>query len=440
MQDSLKILPDYLLSNNTSLTSEDLFILLQKLGVALLIGLLIGLEREHSRTKEEKIFAGVRTIPLISLLGFVAGLVTSFTTYWIYFIIFGGFAALITVAHIFSAKSGKLGGTSEIALYIVFLLGTLVFFNFIILAAIIAVIVTIFLTLKFQLHSFVGKISEEDLYATLKLAIITIIILPLLPDKTFGPFDVLNPRLIWYMVILVSGISFIGYILMKIYGEGKGVLITGILGGLVSSTAVTYSLSKKSKENPSTSLNFAVGIVLASTVMYLRIFIIVLIFNSTLILSLWLPLLIFTISGFIAAMVLSKNIGNGKQGQIELTNPFKLKSAILFGIIFGIVIFVAKAAQIYFGSGGLYAASALAGLTSVDAIILSLAKFASGNLSIEIIIAAIIIATVANNFVKIIISYFAGSPELKKYVSAGLGFMLVISVIYLLIYSFSLVS
>jgi uncharacterized membrane protein (DUF4010 family) len=434
LQDSLKILPDYLLSNNTSLTSEDLFVLLQKLGVALLIGLLIGLEREHSRPKEEKIFAGVRTIPLISMLGFIAGLVTSFTTYWIYFIIFGGFAALITVAHIFSAKSGKLGGTSEIALYIVFLLGTLVFFNFIILAAIIAVIVTLFLTLKFQLHSFVGKVSEEDLYATLKLAIITIIILPLLPDKTFGPFDVLNPRLIWYMVILVSGISFIGYILMKIYGEGKGVLMTGILGGLVSSTAVTYSLAKKSKENPSMSLNFAAGIVLASTVMYPRIFIIVLIFNSTLILSLWLPLLIFTVSGFIAAMVLSKNIGNGKQGQIELTNPFKLKSAILFGIIFGIVIFAAKAAQIYFGSGGLYAASALAGLTSVDAIILSLAKFASGNQSVEIIIAATIIATIANNFVKIIISSFAGSPQLRKYVSTGLGFILVTSLIYLLIF------
>ena len=432
MQDSLKLLPDYLLHNDTSLTSSDLFVLLQKLIVALFIGLLIGLEREHSRPKEEKIFAGIRTTPLIALLGFVAGLVASFTTYWIYFIIFAGFAALVTTSHVFSAKSGRLGGTSEVALFIVFLLGTVVYYNYIILAAVIAVFVTLFLTLKFQLHQFVGKVSEEDLYATLKLAIITIIILPLLPDKTYGPFDVLNPRLIWYMVILVSGISFIGYILIKIFGEGKGVPITGLLGGMVSSTAVAYSFSKKSRENVKLSSNFAAGIVLASTIMYPRIFIVVLIFNSAVLSYLWLPLVVFTISGIIISLIMSRKIRNGEQEQIELTNPFRLKSAIMFGIIFGIVIFVAKAAEIYLGSGGLFAASALAGLTSVDAIVLSLAKFAGGNLSLHIVVIAIIISTISNNIVKVIISSTTGSPELRKQVFIGLGIISGISIIYLL--------
>jgi uncharacterized membrane protein (DUF4010 family) len=431
MQDSLKVLPEYVLHNDTALTSTDLFVLLQKLAVALLIGLLIGLEREHARPKEEKIFAGVRTTPLIALLGFVAGLIASITTYWIYFIIFGGFAALVTVSHVFSAKSGKLGGTTEVALYLVFLLGTVVYFNYIILASVIAVIVTLFLTLKFQLHQFVGKVSEEDIYATLKLAIITVIVLPLLPDKTYGPYDVLNPRLIWYMVILVSGISFVGYILIKVFGEGKGISITGLLGGMVSSTAVAYSLSKKSKENLALSPNFAVGIVLASTIMYVRIFIVVLVFNSAILTLLWLPLLIFMVSGLIVSLVMSKKFINGKHEQIELTNPFRLKSAILFGIIFGIIIFVAKAAQVYLGSGGLYAASALAGLTSVDAIVLSLAKFATGSISIHIAVIAIIIATISNNIVKAIISSATGSKELRIDVLTGLGIISAVSVIYL---------
>ena len=431
MQDSLKFLPEFLLKNNSALSSADLFILLQKLGVAILIGLLIGMEREHSRTKDDKTFAGIRTTPLIALLGFIAGLIASFTSYWIYFIIFAGFSSLVTTSHVFSAKTGKLGGTSEIALLIAFLLGTIVYFNYIILAAVIAVIVTLFLTLKIQLHQFVGKISEEDIFATLKLAIITVIVLPLLPDKNYGPLEVLNPRLIWYMVILVSGISFIGYVLVKILGEGKGISITGLLGGMVSSTAVAYSLSKKSKENNLLSPNFAVGIILASTIMYLRIFIVVLILKSSLINSLWIPLLLFTIVGFVVSLLMSRRFLNGKHEPIELTNPFRLKPAILFGIIFGIVILAAKAAQVYFGAGGLYLASALAGITSVDAIVISLSKIANGSTATDVIVIAIIIATITNNVVKSLITLFAGSKELKRYVFIGLGIISGVSVLYL---------
>ncbi len=433
MQDTSRFLPEYLLKNDAMLTSADLFILLQRLGVAILIGLLIGLEREHSHPKDDKFFAGIRTTPLISLLGFIAGLIASLTSFWIYFIIFAGFTSLVTASHVFSAKSGKFGGTSEVALLIVFLLGTIVYFNFIILAAVIAVIVTLFLTLKFQLHQFVGKVSEEDLYATLKLAIITVIVLPLLPDKTYGPFDVLNPKLIWYMVILVSGISFVGYVLIKVYGEGKGISITGLLGGMVSSTAVAYSLSKRSNENASLSPNFTVGILLASTVMYPRVFIVVLIVNSSLLNSLWLPLLIFTITGFTVSRFMSGKFTDGKHEPVELDNPFRLKSAILFGVIFGIVIFAAKAGQVYLGSGGLYAASALAGLTSVDAIVLSLAGIAGGHVSSEVAVTAIIIATISNNIVKAIISFVTGSDELKENVFKGLGIITAVSIIYLLV-------
>jgi uncharacterized membrane protein (DUF4010 family) len=399
----------------------------QKLAVAILIGAFVGLEREHSRPEDEKIFAGIRTFPLISILGFMSALISTITTPWIYFAMFLGFSALVVASHIFSAKEGKKGGTSEISAMIVFLLGSLVLWNFILLAAVIGVVVTLFLTLKFQLHSFVGKINEEDLYAALKLAIITVIVLPLLPDKTYDPLNVLNPRLIWYMVIFISGISFVGYILVKIYGQNKGALITGLLGGMVSSTAVAFSFSKKSKDQDELSLNFAAGIIIASTVMFPRIFFIVLVFSRSILGVLWIPLLVSTIAGFAVSYFFSNKLTKKQNQQVEFKNPFELKSALLFGLIFGIIIFASKAAEVYMGTGGIYAASALAGITSVDAIVLTLSGLASSGLSEKVAASAVIIAAVVNTIVKGTIAMFLGSDSLKKYVVIGLGIITAVS-------------
>jgi uncharacterized membrane protein (DUF4010 family) len=421
MQDTSKHLSDYLFSGGSNLDSEDLLILGQKLAIAIFIGIFVGLEREHSRSENEKTFAGIRTFPLISIFGFTAALISTITTPWIYFAIFLGYAALVITSHVFSAKEGKMGGTTEVTAFIVFILGSLVLWNFTILAAVIGVVVTLFLTLKFQLHSFVGKISKEDLYAALKLAVITVIILPLLPDQEYGPFNVLNPRLIWYMVIFISGISFIGYVLIKIYGQNKGAFITGLLGGMVSSTAVTLSLSRKSKEQKELSLNFAAGIIVASTVMFPRIFFIVLVFSRNLIGMLWIPLLIATITGLIISCFLSKKLPGKQNQQIEFKNPFELKSALLFGLIFGIVIFLSKAAQVYLGNSGTYAASAVAGITSVDAIVLTISRLAGSGLAEKVAVSAVIITAAVNTVVKAVISFFMGTNSLRKFVMIGLS-------------------
>ncbi len=431
LQDTLKLLPDYLTTTHSVLASENLFVLIQKLGIAILIGALIGLERERARSGDDKTFAGIRTYPLISMLGFSSALVGSITSMWIYAAIFTGYAALITASHVFSARMGRFGGTSEISTFLVFVLGSLVFWNYIILAAIIAVVITILLSLKIQLHTFAGKVSEEDLYATLKFAIITVIILPLLPDKTYGPFNVLNPRLIWYMVVLISGISFVGYIFINFFGKDRGIGITGLMGGMVSSTAVTFSLSRRSAENPQLSGSCATGIILASTVMNLRIFIVTVVLNSELIKGIWLPLLILTITGLIISYVFSKKFRKDKHEQINLRNPFELKSALLFGLLFGVIIFISKAAKVYFGTSGIYAASGLAGLTSVDAIVLSLAKLSTEALSHSVAIAAIIIAIISNTVVKGIIAVMLGSAVLKKYALYGLSIITVVASLYL---------
>ncbi len=434
IRDSIKFLPDYLSSSGTNLGQDDLFILFQKLVITILIGALIGLEREHSRPSNEKTFAGVRTFPLISILGFTAALISSSTSYWIYFAVFIGYSSLLTAAYVFSAKSDRPGGTSEISAFLVFILGSLVYWNFVVLAAIIAVILATFLTLKIQLHRFVGKVSEEDLYATIKLAIITVIILPLLPNREIGPLDLLNPRMIWLMVIFISGISFLGYIFIKIFGENKGIPITGLMGGLVSSTAVAYSFSKKSKENDALSKNLALGILLASAIMYPRIFVIILVLNSELINAVWLPLLILTVTNIAVSYFMIKNINNNRSKEvIDLKNPFKLKSALLFGLIFAVTIFVSKVAQIYLGDSGIYAASALGGLASSDAIIVSLTQLTYHKFSADVITFAVIIVIVSNSIFKAAIALIWGSKELSKEVMKGLGFVSLVAVIYLLL-------
>ena len=432
-QDSIKILPDYLYAAGAKFGEEDLFIIFQKLIIAVLIGALIGLEREHSKPANEKTFAGIRTFPLISILGFVAALISSVVSFWIYFAIFIGYSSLITTAHIFSAKLGRPGGTSEISSLLVFVLGSLVYWNFIVLAAIIAVIVATFLTLKIQLHHFVGKVSEEDLYATIKLAIISVIILPLLPNKEIGPLNILNPQMIWLMVIFISGISFIGYVFIKIFGENKGIPITGLMGGLVSSTAVSYSFSKKSKENNTLAKNYALGIILASAVMFPRIFVIISVLNSALIKSVWLPLLLLAVTNVAVGYIMLREVNHSISLQeMDLKNPFKLKSALLFGLIFAIMIFASKAAQIYLGKNGIFAASAFGGLASIDAIIVSLTQLTYGKLNGDVVSIAVTIVIISNSIFKAFITLIWGTRELSKPVVKGLGYISLVGLIYIL--------
>lgn len=430
--DTLNVFQHLKISPEPLLESGDLFTILQGLGAVIFIGLLIGLQREHSRSKDQKIFAGIRTFPLIGILGFLTALTSSFTSELVYVAVLLGFSGLLVTAYLIGAKDGRLGGTSEISAFLVFILGTMVYYGYILLPAIIAIVITMFLSLKIQLHTFVGKISGDDIFATLKLAIISLIILPLLPDRTFGPLDVLNPRLIWYMVIFISGISFVGYFFIKLLGKDKGVILTGLLGGLVSSTAVAYSLSKKSIGQPLLSYNYAMGIVLASTMMFIRVFIIVLVLNTALVSNLWLPLIIFTLTGYVISRIMYKKESKNDLHDIEMSNPFELKSAFIFGLLFAVVIFGAKAAQIYLGDQGIYAASALAGLTSVDAIVLSISRLVNDNLVIDVAEKAIIIALISNTIVKMIITLIWGSSELKKASITGLGYMMILPVIYLI--------
>jgi uncharacterized membrane protein (DUF4010 family) len=296
-----------------------------------------------------------------------------------------------------------------------------------------AVIMAVFLSLKIQLRSFAQKVTEEDIFATLKLAIVTIIILPLLPDQPFGPYNIISLRVVWYMVIFIAALSFAGYIMMKVVGYKKGISITGIFGGLVSSTALTFSFSKKSKETESLSQNFAVGIILASTVMYPKVFIEILVVNRCLVAYTWLPLLLLTLAGAITSLIIYEKKENDTISDVSVKNPFELKSALYFGVLFGAILVLAKLSQIYLGNNGTYLVSIIAGLPNIDAINLSLAQLAGKGISYPVARNAIIIALLSNTIFKLSLALFVGSKALQKYIFTGFGVMILTAIVMLIV-------
>ena len=199
---------------------------------------------------------------------------------------------LIAVSYFVSASAGAIGLTSEIAAVLVFLIGALCYWGSMEVAAALGVGTAVLLSLKVSVRKFVGRVTEEDVLATLKFAVITAIVLPLLPNRTFGsaPFDVLNPQNVWLMVVFISAISFIGYVLIKLAGPQRGVGLTGLLGGLVSSTAVTLSFTQRSRGHAALAKPFALAITGAWTMMFARVLVEAAMLNGQLLSALWIPI------------------------------------------------------------------------------------------------------------------------------------------------------
>jgi uncharacterized membrane protein (DUF4010 family) len=393
--------------------------ILLRFGTALLIGLLIGAEREFARLKEDvKSFAGVRTFPLISLLGCSAGLLTDLTSAWTLAVLVLLLAVLIALAYTFDAREGRVGLTTEIASLMVFVCGALCYWDYLELAAALAVVTFGFLTLKPQLHGLAARISSEDLYATLKFAIISLIVLPVLPNQTYGPepFDAFNPYRTWLMVVFISGISFLGYVMIKVVGSRRGIGLTGLLGGLVSSTAVTLSFSERSQDHPELARPFALAITLAWTMMFGRVLVEVAVLNQALLQVLWLPMGAGMLAGVAFCVIYYFGQHTGQGSEVKLANPFELGPAIKFGILYAVILMAAKAAQFYFQDAGLYAASALAGLADVDAISLSMAELAgaAGGVVTSTAARAVVLAAISNTIVKGGIAISVGSKSLRR--------------------------
>jgi len=392
-----------------------------RFGVALLIGALLGMEREFYQQKEDAPdFAGIRTFSLIALLGSVAAfLVIDFGVLPIALSL-GGLILLTTVSYLGAlVRSGKETGiTTEVAVLLTFLFGVLVMGDQGKVASALAVLTALLLALKGRLHGAIRRMNAEDLRVTLQFALVAVVILPLLPDRAIDPLGLFNLFQVWLMVVFVSGIGFSGYVLMKVLGPSRGINLTGILGGLASSTATTISLSTASRENPSISSHYARAVILASSVMVPRVLLLVLVIYPPLLRMVSIPLGAMLLTGLVIILFLqwkSITTESNHEGSFKLGHPLKLSTAIKFGLVFAVVLIIVEFAQESFGSIGVYFASAIAGLTDVDAITLSVSRLTSNaQMDIQVAGIAVVIAALMNTLAKGAIAYFMGSQELRR--------------------------
>jgi uncharacterized membrane protein (DUF4010 family) len=432
------------------------------IAVAVAAGILIGAERQQAQAtivapgveengsasrRQAPDFGGIRTFPLIALLGALGALVRPLAGMWLLGGLLLGVIAFVAVSHAWSGRRGDIGISSEVAGLVTYVLGALALMNDLVpddsqrylLVGGCAAMTLALLALKQPMHQFVGRISPDDIYATTKFLMLGLIILPVLPNKAFGPLLVLNPFKIGMMILLVAGISFTGYLASRLVGQDRGLLLTGFLGGLVSSTAVTLTYAGKAKKESRLAPLCAVAIVVACSTMFGRVVAVVAVVDRALLSALVWSLGTMAVVGFVASVGLyvKTNLAakkddsadeapsNAEKGGVALRNPFELKQAVTFGLLYGGVLFVAKAAQTYLGSGGLYASAVLAGLTDVDAITLSVTDLHRSGLETSVAATAITLAAVTNTIVKSTMAVTIGGKALGKAVAPILGGALV---------------
>lgn len=417
---------------NFQLTQTDFFI---RMLVSVGIGLLLGLEREHSSKAEKEIFAGVRTFVFVVLLGFLSTLLSLYFTPWILIGALLFTFTMVILSYWVSSNKGEIGGTTEFATLIAFMLGCTTLMGFIEASLAVTVVVLTLLSLKIKIKSLVGQITQNEMYALVKFIILVLLIFPFLPDRDLGVTGIFNPKELGWVIILTSGIGFVGYIFMKFLGSSRGILLTGIIGGLVSSTAVAWIFSKKSKEFPTLTNNCATAILAASTIMVVRVFVWLAIFNVPLIPNLIVPMVLVFLAGIgVSLFYFKKGISLPEDDEaIQLGEPLNLKSAVVFGILYTIILFVVHYANQSFGTMGLYISSAFAAITDIDAITISVSKMASGSIQNKVAQNIILLATLCNTLVKIGISLWNGSKALRKKILFGYGAIFIAGLIGFLI-------
>lgn len=402
-----------------------------RFGVALAIGLLIGIERQFRKSDEsaQYQFGGVRTFPLIALAGCASAMLADVTgSAWglgIPVLIIG---ALLAIAYAGTVRGGAYGMTTEVAAVITLIIGALCYHDHITLATALGVATFALLSMKVTLHEMSGKLTSLEIVSLAKFGLMTAIMLPILPDTPLGgpPFDTLTLKNVWLMVVLVAAIGFVGYFLKKILGDGKAIVLTGFLGGLVSSTAVTLTFTARSLVRPELSRAFAIAVIVAWTTMFIRVVVEVAVVNPPLVAQVWIPMMAAAAAGGIYCLFLRrKSVQLDAAGEdVEVEAPFSLKKSLTFGALYAGVLVFASAAQMYFGDEGIYVSAIAAGFSDVDAITLSMAELSkAGSVDDTVAVKAITLAAVSNTLVKAGIIMVSGDRSLKKYVLPGVVLM-----------------
>lgn len=416
-------------------------LIFEQLGIALALGLLTGLQRQRSDSP----LAGVRTFPLITVMGTLAAVLDqTHTGGWIVPAGLLAIVLLVAVNNYFQLRQANpdVGLTTEIAILLMYLVGVFVVYGNPIVAIAVGAGVAVLLQFKPELHGLVHRLGAEDVRAIITFALITCIILPILPNRTYDlivPFNILNPFSIWLMVVLLVGISLSGYLIYKFFGKTAGIFLGGILGGAISSTATTFSYARRSREDVQQVSASALVIFLASIVVCGRVLVEIAVVAGSHFQALGMPIIIIMVVSALVAVGIWLVIRRqeAETSMPAQKNPTELRSALVFAGLFVGVSLALSAAQNYLGSQSLYAVAVLSGLTDMDAITLSAARLvqigpAEGGIEPTIGWRLIVLATLANLSFKWGICWVMGTPRLAKFVGllfavpAAVGILLLI--------------
>jgi len=397
---------------------------LLQLLTATALGLLLGLERGwHDRNiRSGGRIAGIRTFTLLAITGQLTGQLSTELTPLLAVAGLVGVMGLLGMAHwLNSDEDHDYGITTLVAGVLTYLFGLLVALDQATLAVAGAVITSLLLHFKETLHQWLERLSAPELRGILQLALISAVLLPVLPNRGFGPWQALNPYEIWLLVVLIAGISLSAYFAMRLTGPDKGVMITSALGGIASSTALTLSLAKMSRQVPLYRL-LAGGILLASAIMYPRILFEVAVVNAALLKPLAVPMLAMCLASLLSALWLWKR--DEKHGQVSTsalaTSPFEIVPALKFGLLLAAIMLATEAVRALIGEQGLWIVSLVAGLTDVDAITLTLARLARDSVGDNTAVVGITLAALTNTLVKGILATLAGGLDLLRELWPGL--------------------
>ena len=404
---------------------------LTTLGIAFGLGLLVGLQREKANSE----LAGVRTFTLIAILGVLAGFLSrDYQNPFILPVLGVALTSLLVAANFIKIKvftNPDVGQTTEVAALLMFAIGAYLVMGDRVLGIVIGVSMSVLLYVKERLHGFINRLQEKDLSAIMTFAGISLVVLPILPNKTYGPYNVLNPQNIWLMITLIVGLSVLGYFIYKFVGKKLGIISNGVLGGLISSTATTVSYARKTVDTASISKMAAFVITVASAISLARVMVEIGVVIPEKLPVILLPLMVeFVVMALIClGMFYSINKDSKDDTMPEPENPAEFKSALVFGLIYGAILLAVAFANEEFGDDALYIVAIISGLTDVDAITLSLSQLIKIDaLNVSTGWKLILLASLSNLVFKGVMAGILGTKQLAKWIALSFGVALIVGI------------
>lgn len=397
------------------------------LAVAALAGMAVGIEREWSghSTGPGARFAGARTFLLLGVLGGLAGWVMEGGLVGAGMLLLAGGAGLTIAAYVMAARPGgeAVDGTTEMAALVVLGLGVVAGLGYPLVTSAIASVMVLALAEKTRIHGAVRRLGERELTAALQFAVLALVILPLLPAGPYGPFDSVRPRALWTVVLLFSALNFAGYLASRALGVHRGYSLSGLLGGLVSSTAVTLQFSRRSRELPAAGGALAVGVLGACTVLVLRVSLIAAVLNAPVALALvpyLAPVLAAGASLFAIAYVRQRG-QREREAPEETRSPLGLWAALKMALAFQVVLTAVPIIRERLGSPGILASAAALGLTDVDALTYAMARLGRAPGALDLAARGIAIGILSNTALKLAVALLVGRGAYRRAAGAGLA-------------------